>query len=338
VASLSRQRLAVLALAAVVGAGVVVALSLRSSDDTGQAAATTATVAAPLSGLPLVALPPVTGVTDGDRLAQLQALAAKAPKRADLQMAIGSEQLIRGDEAAATAAFTTARRLGDPSADVALVVAGYDPKQPDATVDRLKLMAPTQPFAAYELGVVQLWAGKVALATSALKAVRDAAPESFYGVKADDLLHPTMQAGYPLFVPAEDPPANATKASLAAAAKASPNDAVAQLQYGAALQAEGHRTEALAAYRQAVKADPTSIEAQVALAVGGFAKDDPAKAFGTIGPLARDHAGDPSPRFHLGMLLLWIGQGEQATAQFQQVEKEAPGSRLALLAAFFTPK
>jgi tetratricopeptide (TPR) repeat protein len=338
VASLSRQRLAVLAVAAVVGAGVVVALSLRSSDDTGQAAATTATVAAPLSGLPLVALPPVAGLTNGDRLTQLQALAAKDPERADLQMAIGSEQLIRGDGEAATAAFTTARRLGDPGADVALVVAGYDPEEPDATVARLRLLAPTQPFAAYELGVVQLWAGRVALATTALKAVRDAAPESFYGIKADDLLHPTMQAGYPLFVPAEDPPENASTATLAAAARAAPDDAVAQLQYGAALQAEGQRTEALAAYRQALKADPTSIEAQVALAVAGFQKDDPAKAFGTIGPLARDHAGDPSPRFHLGMMLLWIGQTEQAKAQFQQVEKEAPGSRLARLADFFTPK
>ena len=70
----------------------------------------------------------------------------------------------------------------------------------------------------------------------------------------------------------------------------------------------------------------------------GFSKDDPAQAFGTIGPLARDHAGDPSPRFHLGLMLLWIGQPDQARAQFQQVEKEAPGTRLARLAAFFAPK
>jgi tetratricopeptide (TPR) repeat protein len=337
VARLSRQRLAVLAVTAVAGAGVVVALALRSSDTTPQTA-TTATVAAPLSGLPLVALPPIEGVASGDRLGRLQALAVKDPKRADLQMAIGSEQLVRGDGEAATAAFTAARRLGDPSADVALAVAGYDAKEPDATVARLKLLAPTQPFAAYELGVVQLWAGRIALATAALKAVRDAAPESFYGVKADDLLHPTMQAGYPLFVPAESPPAGATTATLAAAARAGPDDAVAQLQYGASLQAEGRRREAVAAYRQAVKADPSSVEAQVALAVGGFQKDDPAKAFGTVGPLARDHAGDPSPRFHLGLMLLWIGQPEQAKAQFEQVSKEAPGTRLARLATFFTPK
>jgi len=38
------------------------------------------------------------------------------------------------------------------------------------------------------------------------------------------------------------------------------------------------------------------------------------------------------------MLLLWIGQPEQARAQFEQVEKESPGTRLARLAEFFLPK
>ena len=42
---------------------------------------------------------------------------------------------------AATAAFTAARKLGDPAADVALIVAGYNPKTPDATVSRLELLA-----------------------------------------------------------------------------------------------------------------------------------------------------------------------------------------------------
>lgn len=322
---------------AVAGAGVVVVLALGSSDEP-ETAAATATVAAPLSGLPLVALPPVDGVEGDDRLAALETMAAKEPGRADLQMAIGSEQLVRGDGTAATAAFTSARKLGDENADVALAVADYDAKTPDATIARLRLLAPTSPFARYELGVVQLWAGRVAAATSDLKGVRDAAPESFYGVKADDLLHPTMQPGYPLFVPAEDPPEGATGESLQAAAASAPNDAEAQLQYGASLQGAGRREEALAAYRQAVKADPSSVEAQVAVALAGFSKDDPSKAFGTVGPLARDHAGDPSPRFHLAMMLLWIGQPEQARAQFHQVTTEAPDSRLARLAQFFTPK
>jgi tetratricopeptide (TPR) repeat protein len=338
VAQLSRQRLAVLLALAAAGAGVVVAVALGSSDEPVRAAAASTAAAAPLSGLPLVALPPVAEVTADDRLGALQSLATQQPKRADVQMAIGSEQLVRGDSAAATAAFEAARKLGDPAADVALVVAGYNAKAPDATISRLELLAASSPFARYELGVVQLWAGRLPQATSALKAVRDAAPESFYGVKADDLLHPTMQAGYPLFVPADTPPEGATEASLKAAADAAPNDAKAQLQYGSALQSAGRRTEALAAYGQALKADPTSIEAQVALALAAFKKDDPAKAFGTVGPLVRDHKNDPSPRFHLAMMLLWIGQPEKAQAEFRQVASEAPGTRLARLAEFFAPK
>ena len=319
-------------------AGVVVAVALRSSDEPVRAAAAATGAAAPLSGLPLVALPPVADAAGDDRLGALQTIVAQQPTRADVQMAIGSEQLVRGDGTAATAAFTAARQLGDPSADVALIVAGYDAKSPDATVSRLELLAASSPFARYELGVVQLWAGRLPQATAALKAVRDADRESFYGVKADDLLHPTMQPGYPLFVPADPPPDGATLESLKAAAAAAPNDAKAQLQYGSSLQSAGRRKAALAVYGQALKADPTSIESQVALAVAAFSKDDPAKAFGTVGPLVRDQRGDPSPRFHLAMMLLWIGQPDKAQAEFRQVANEAKGTRLARLAEFFAPK
>ncbi len=337
-AQLSRQRLAVLLALAVAGAGLVVAIALGTSDEPVRAAAASTAIAAPLSGLPLVALPPVADVNADDRLASLQQIATQDPARADVQMAIGSEQLVRGDAAAAAAAFTAARKLGDPAADVALIVAAYDAKSPEAAISRLELLAPTSPFAGYELGVVQLWAGRLPQATAALKAVRDVAPESFYGVKADDLLHPTMQAGYPLFVPADEPPEAATLESLEAAATAAPNDVTAQLQYGSALQSAGRRKEALAVYGQALKADPTSVESQVALAVAAFGKDDPAKAFGTVGPLVRDKPDDPSPRFHLAMMLLWIGQPEKAQAEFRQVASEAAGTRLGRLAEFFGPK
>ena len=193
------------------GAGVVVAAALRSSDEPPQAA-TTATVAAPLSGLPLVALPPVGGLT-ARRPARPAAGArgegpdARRPADGDRVRAARPRRRRRPRPRRSR----RPRRLGDPAADVALAVAGYDPKQPDATVARLKLLAPTQPFAALRAGRRAALGGPArAQATAALKAVRDAAPESFYGVKADDLLHPTMQPGYPLFVPADTRPAGAT--------------------------------------------------------------------------------------------------------------------------------
>ena len=152
-AQLSRQRLVVLLALAVAAAGVIVAVALHSSDDPAPAAAAATGAAAPLSGLPLVALPPVTDATADDRLGALQALATKDPTRSDVQMAIGSEQLVRGDGTAATAAFTAAKKLGDPDADVALIVASYNPKTPDATVARLELLAA-------ELAVRPLRAGR----------------------------------------------------------------------------------------------------------------------------------------------------------------------------------
>ena len=77
----------------------------------------------------------------------------------------------------------------------------------------------------------------------------------------------------------------------------------------------------------------------MALAVAAFSKDDPAKAFGTVGPLVRDHAGDPSPRFHLGDdAASGSASPDKARAEFRQVASEAKGTRLARLAEFFAPK
>ncbi len=310
-----QRRPLVLVAVALVAAGTVAALAARSGEDLPESSTAIVTVA-PLPGLPLVAL----------------------PETAPEPMSEGAQALVDGDRAAAVAAFERARSQGVEGADIALVVASYDGGTPDAAIARLRLLAPTSAFARYELGVLLVWAGRLTEATGELRAVRDAAPESFYGVRADDLLHPTMQSGYPLFVPAAEPAAGITLADLEAAVRARPDDVAALLQLGASLQASGRRGEAVEVYRRAVRADPTSVEAQVALAVGGFSKDEPAAAFGAVGPLVRDNAGDPVPRFHLAMMLVWLGDRDRATAEFRQVAAEAPGTRLARLAVLFEPR
>jgi tetratricopeptide (TPR) repeat protein len=291
-----------------------------------------------------VAFPPVPELSalspGADPLSALTGAAAKDPRRADLQLAIGSVQLQAGDVAAARAAFEHAAALGDRTAAIALAVAAYDPAHPETAVARLRTLAERPgalPFARYEYGVVQVWAGRLGDATATLRALRAAAPESYYGVKADDLLHPGYQPGYPPFVPAQAP-AVAGLAALQAAAAARPGDAEAQLQAGAALQAVGRRREALDSYRRALASDSQRVETEVAIALGAFSKDDPSAAFGTIGPLARDHPHDPSPRFHLALMLFWIGQREEAQAQFTQVIRDAPSTRLAKLATIFLSK
>ena len=156
-------------------------------------------------------------------------------------MAIGSEQLVRGDGVAATAAFNAAKKLGEPAADIALVVAGYNPKSPDATVSRLELLAPTSPFARYELGVVQLWAGRLPQATAALRAVRDAAPGVVLRRQGRRPAASDHAARLPAVRARRQPARGRDAESLKAAAVAAPDDAKAQLQYGSSLQGAGRR-------------------------------------------------------------------------------------------------
>ncbi len=329
-----------LVLGSVAIAGLVIAFAFRGSDPPAAGVTTTRVVkSAPLPGLPLVAVPTAAGgpaANDGAGVAQLEALVRAHPDRADAQMALGAARLAAGDAAGARRAFEAAVALGESGGAVGQIVASYDPAHPDPTLNQLDALG-ASPLAAFEHAVVELWAGHVAVASDELRSLRDGDPESFYGVKADDLLHPTFESGYPFFVPATEPPANADLGALASAATAAPHDVNAQLQYGAALLSAGRRREARAVFARALTADPGSVEAQVASAVAAFSKDQPAASVGLVGPLVRDHPGDPSPRFHLALMLIWMGLRDRALAEFAQVARDAPATRLGQLAAQFNP-
>jgi len=308
-------RVAGAALAALFLATFLVLVTRHGS--AGQAAAVTADrVIAPLAGQP----PVVLAQAAGDPLAR------------------GAALLDRGDAAGALRDFRALQATGDPRVPVAVAVAEWtrrDVAGSVARVARLALARDASPFARYEHGVVLTWSGRLSQATRVLRPLALAMPDDFYGVKADDLLHPSMLPKYPPFFPSASEPAGATLASLRAAAEHAAGDIEAQLQYGAALAVAGRRRDALAYYRRALAAAPTSVEARVAVAVGGFAKDNPAQTFGIVGPLVRDNPTDPVPRFHLGLMLLWIRDDQQAKAEFAQVARSAPASRLGRLAALF---
>jgi tetratricopeptide (TPR) repeat protein len=92
------------------------------------------------------------------------------------------------------------------------------------------------------------------------------------------------------------------------------------------LQRLGRPLSAQAAFQRAVRLDPGSVEAQAALAVSRFDKDAPAEAFSRLGPLARDHPRSSVVRFHLGLLLLWIREVEEAREQLRlAVENDRGG-------------
>jgi predicted Zn-dependent protease len=86
-------------------------------------------------------------------------------------------------------------------------------------------------------------------------------------------------------------------------------------------------------YAQAAKRFPRNAEARVAAAVGSFDKASPEIAFGQLGPLTRTFPGEPSVRFHLGLLLLWTGRVDQAERQFALAARTQPASPLAREAA-----
>ncbi len=321
---------ALLAVAAAIALAVVGLAALAADDETAPSDAATgpAAVIEPLPGRPGIVLPPEAGMPRDpvERLAWAAARAEAAPG-ADTALRLAEAQLATGDAAGAEA---TLAAVDDPRGDVARALAGYDPADPAATIDALAALADARPddaFARFSLGVALLWSGRRADAEAELRAVRDADAEAFYGIAADDLMHPGLPSGYPPFIPAresgsEDP------AVLAERAAARPDDARAQVAHAAALMAEGRRREAIEAFDAALLADPGLVEARVGRLVAGFSKDRPESAFGQLGPLVRDHPDDPSPRLHLALLLLWLRDQDTARAQLRQVAEQHPGTRL----------
>jgi Tfp pilus assembly protein PilF len=98
----------------------------------------------------------------------------------------------------------------------------------------------------------------------------------------------------------------------------------ALLLLGAAYQRAGQPSPARETFDRALAAAPADLRAQVAAAVGRFTRSDPSAAFSRLGPLARDHPNAAIVRFHLGVLLLWIGQADEARTQFRRAAESDP--------------
>jgi hypothetical protein len=77
-----------------------------------------------------------------------------------------------------------------------------------------------------------------------------------------------------------------------------------------------------------VKLAPDDPETLTAAAVARFDKDEPAAAFSRLGPLTRRFPRVQTVRFHLGLLLVWIGDAEGAKRQLRQVQALGPETRL----------
>ncbi len=339
-AGVPTRRLVALLVAALAAALATVAVTAwTANDEVGEEVAGAAPSAEPLTGRPpllVLPTPEAAGKAGEVRRAAVAAAVEARPDDVEAWLALAGVEmeLERREESAQAIERAAALAPDDARVEAAGLTLAYDPADPQPTIDALSALAeraPDVPLVRFQLGVAQLWAGHASDAQDTLVALRDSAPEGLYRTAADDLLHPQMAPGYPPYFTSFEPDDGGVEA-LTAIAEERPSDVRAQLQLGAALQAAGRRDDAAAADARALTLDPDHVEAQVARAVNGFDKDDPSSSFAILGPLANDHPDVPAARFHLAVALLWLRDFERARAEFRQVEREAPGTRLARLA------
>ena len=244
-------------------------------------------------------------------------------------LARGAALYQRGDTAAAAALFA---RHDSLEAKVGSALASW----PAGSLDRLEQLAKLYPDAAVvqlHLGLARLWANQ-GDPLEAWRAVLDQEPDTPYAVVAGNLLHPSLPRGLPAFIPSFNaspaitrlPPARQLEALRRAARQGGVRE---QLLYGVGLQRVGRPVSAARVFDRAAKEFPNDVEAQVAGAVGRFDKDAPEIAFGRLGPLTRTYPGEPTVRFHLGVLLLWTGRVQGAERQFRLATRAQRGSPLA---------
>jgi len=205
---------------------------------------------------------------------------------------------------------------------------------PDGTLERLRELEASHPESALvhlHLGLALYAEGQQDEAAAEWREAVEVEPDSQSAVRAGDVLHPDMAPGLPSFFTALEPPPGLTGKSpqgqldeLESAARGGGADE--WILYGTALQRVGKPISARAAFDRALELAPDRLDAKVAAAVGRFDKDDPSAAFSRLGPLARDNPDSALVRFHLGVLLLWIRDLQDAHAQLDKAAATMPMS------------
>jgi tetratricopeptide (TPR) repeat protein len=187
---------------------------------------------------------------------------------------------------------------------------------PAGTVRRLRILAAHYPHSAlvrFELGLALAFGGNETDASRAWHESRRVQPDSPSAVHATDLLHPNTPSGLPPFVP-----------SFARARTL----AQRHLLRGAAFQQALRPVSAEREFAAAARAAPNDPEALTAEAVGLYDKEKPAAAFSHLGPLARRFPHAQTVRFHLGLLLIYLGDIAQAKHELALARAEGPRTPL----------
>jgi predicted Zn-dependent protease len=199
---------------------------------------------------------------------------------------------------------------GTPAANVPAVRAALAEKPVAAAraLEQLAFVAPNDPVVQFNYGTTLFCAGYVADAVQAFRSAKKAGRDTFYEIQSDVLLHPQyFSQGYPPFQTESHDPL---------------------LVGGAILQRQGHEHSAEREWAKAARLHPGSDEAQVAAAVGLFDMDNLSASFSKLGPLVRRFPKSQSVRYHLGLLLAWTGQRDQAVTEFRLARSLGPNTGL----------
>jgi predicted Zn-dependent protease len=187
---------------------------------------------------------------------------------------------------------------------------------PQGTLDRFELLVrshPNDPVVQFNYGEALICRGYTAEAAQAFAAAKSSGRDTQYEIDADQILHPQyFQNGYPVFEPTGHDPL---------------------LLRGAVLQREGHQHSAERLFARAARLRPDDAEAQVAAAVGRFDESNLAASFSRLGPLTRRFPHSQTVRYHLGLLLVWIGSSSQAAREFRLAVALGPRTALGREAA-----
>src|SRR5919109_724167 len=196
------------------------------------------------------------------------------------------------------------------------------PDQSLARLEKLALEHPRSGAVLFHLGLARFWDGDRATAIRAWQETRARDPDSAYAIRASDLLFRNFPPGLPTFIPSfrPEPGLNGLSPARQLAVlerRARGSNVRAKLLYGLALQRLERPVSARREYAAAARLAPSNPEALVADAVGRFDKAKPSRAFSRLGPLTRRFPRAATVRFHLGVLLLWLGQVDEARRQLR---------------------
>jgi Flp pilus assembly protein TadD len=182
------------------------------------------------------------------------------------------------------------------------------------------------------LGLGQFWRGQTSEAEGSWRRAKLAEPDSLYAVRAGDFLNPELPVpGLPTFVPSFASPSALKRLGPPEQydflrRRAQSGDTPDHLLFGAALQRLGRPVSARREFARAAALSANDPDALTAVAVGLFDKDRPSRAFSRLGPLTRRFPRAATVRFHLGLLLIWMGSVEDAKRQFRLAQRAEPGS------------